>query len=493
MKKTVLLANLLVLTGSLYAQFNQYSEPVRLGGTVNSDAEESMPVFSKDSSFLYFARTYDPSNTGGASDLDIWVSKKNSSGEYIDCERVKDLDNKLNNAVFGISTDENTLYLLDSYEGKKDKIKGCAISNKKGNTWSAPIHLDIPTLDIEGDLYGFHVNKAENVILISHKGPGTIGEEDLYVSVKEGEGWSAPIHLGNVINTVGYEISPFLSEGQDTLYFSSNGHGGIGDADIFYSIRQGESWTEWGTPVNLGDKINSPKFDAYFSRSPKHVFWSSNRDGDKSDIYYANILTPPVLIVGVKGTDVSVCQGSDGKIDMTIEGGVPPFEIIWTNGQETEDIVGLKKGDYAVIISDAVGQSAEINITIGENCPPVPLTPPVEPDIAAASAVIYFDLNSSFLNDQNITSLKDFVQNNAKTNVKIHVSSHCDSRDTDEYNIWLSKRRMERTISYLVRHGISKSRITGDYKGEKDPDIKCTDCTEEQFTKNRRTTITLVQ
>ena len=59
--------------------------------------------------------------------------------------------------------------------------------------------------------------------------------------------------------------APFLSDNDDTLYFSSNGFGGFGDADIFYSLRNGNSWDSWSEPVNLGSVINSPKFDAYFT------------------------------------------------------------------------------------------------------------------------------------------------------------------------------------------------------------------------------------
>lgn len=491
MKKLVLFSALTIVSVSVNAQFSPYSDPVKLGGTVNTEAEESMPLFSKDSSILYFARTFDPKNTGGSNDLDIWFSKRLSTGEYGECEQVKNLNNKLNNSVFGLSKDENTIYLLDAYAGKKDLVKGCAVSKKDGNGWSVPEHVDIPTLDIEGDFYGFHVSEDENVMLISYKGPGTLGDEDLYVTLKSDNVWSTPLHLGNIINTAGYEITPFLNNGHDTLYFTSNGHGGLGDGDIFYSIRQGASWTDWSTPVNLGDKINSPKFDAYFTRSSKQVFWSSNRESDKSDIYYANILTPPALTCDLNKTDVTIHKGSDGKVDLTVTGGVEAFSYLWSTGSTVQDIEGLSRGNYAVIVTDAMGQSCEVNIDIIEPEPPIIAV--VEKPKNLESAVIYFDLNSSYLNEENIKSLKEFLKQNAKTDAKIVITSHCDERETDEYNIWLSKRRLETTTKYLVSHGIPKSRIKGEYKGEREPDVQCANCSEEEFTKNRRTTISLVQ
>lgn len=355
------------------AQFWDIGTPQKLSGTVNSIAEESMPVFAKDSSILYFTRTHDAANTGGADDQDIWFSMRQANGDYTNCELVKGINNKYNNALLGLSRDGKSAYLLNSYEGKKDMVKGIAKSTQKGSGWETPVDLNIPGLDIEGDFYGFHVTEDEKTIIISYKGPNSLGQEDLYVSTKNGSEWSAPIHMGTAVNTAGFDISPFLSSGQDTLFFSSNGLGGQGDADIFYSVKQG-SWTSWSKPVNLGSKINSPKFDAYFICSGKHLYWSSNRDNEFSDIYLAMILTPPPVSIACKGTNVTVFGGSDGKIDATVTGGVAPFTYSWTNNSKTEDISELKIGKYTVTVTDAIGQTATCESTITEPAPPQDIT-----------------------------------------------------------------------------------------------------------------------
>ena len=370
MKKNILfLAVSSVIGFSASAQFWKISTPQKLAGTVNSAAEESMPIFSKDSSLLYFTRTFDPLNTGGQDDQDIWYSKREENGDYSSCQQVKGVNNKFNNAVFGISKDGKTIYLLNAYDGKKDKEKGVAIAVQKGNGWETPVELVIPGLDIEGDFYGFHVNQSENVIIISQKGPGSLGEEDLYVSTKSSAGWSTPIHMGNVLNTTGFEISPFLTQNQDTLFFSSNGLGGEGDADIFYSVKQG-SWTSWSKPINLGSKINSPKFDAYFSCSGNHLYWSSNRDSDKSDIYLAIVETPTICTITCIGMNVTNFGGSDGRVDATADGGVPPYSYSWSNSSTTEDLSGVKIGTYTVTVTDAIGQKASCSSTITEPAPP---------------------------------------------------------------------------------------------------------------------------
>ena len=101
------------------------------------------------------------------------------------------------------------MYLLNTYEGKRDMKKGIAFSDGKAGKWGAPEAIKIPNLDIQGDFYGFHVSEDGNTIIISYEGPGTLGKEDLYVSVKTEALWSEPLHMGSSINSSGFEISPF--------------------------------------------------------------------------------------------------------------------------------------------------------------------------------------------------------------------------------------------------------------------------------------------
>lgn len=449
MKKNLLLAvgvSFISITSS--AQFWDYSEPKRLPGTVNTEVgEESIPVFSKDSSILFFVRTFDASAVGGESDQDIWFSKRDKDGSYGDCQRLTDINNKYNNAVLGLGKGGSVMYVLNSYEGKKDLVKGIATSTKKGESWGKPEEVIIPTLDIDGDYYGFHVNDAENVIIISYAGPGALGQEDLYVSTKKGAEWSAPVHMGSNINTSGFEISPFLSKTQDTLYFSSNGHGGEGDADIFYSVKQG-SWTNWSKPTNLGSKINSPKFDAYFSHSGNMIYWSSNRESERSDIYMAYVLTPPLLSVECNGTNATIFNGFDGKIDASVNGGVAPYTYKWSNGSTIEDLSGLGKGDYSIIVTDAIGQTATSSCSIDQPSPPQ--------DIALKH---FFDYNADKLTVDD-GKLKNFAiqienqLNNGVEKLTINIYSSASNVPTKTFgsNEKLAKSRANRIKNELLAY-----------------------------------------
>ena len=480
------------------AQYMHIEEPHRLGSEVNSEADELFPIFSKENSKLYYTRVNHPESVGGVYDQDIWQSQWDGKENYTKGEDFKDLNNKYNNTIVGFNNDETIVYLLNSYDGRKDMKKGISYAKKKGDTWGSPKEIFIPGLDIEGDFYGFHVNKTGDAIIISFAGPESIGEEDLYVSIKENDKWSRPLHLGSKINSPGFEISPFLSKENDTLFFSTNGQGGQGDADIFYAVRNSSSWTDWSSPVNIGPQINSSKFDAYFTISDGFFYWSSNRDSERSDIYYSTFLPPPTLMVSAVGFDVSTYNGTDGSIDLTPQGGVPPYSYIWSNGFKEEDPKELIKGIYEVEVKDAIGQIANVTVEINE--PDEIIDPVIEPiiepvaEISTLQTIIYFDLNSSYHNLENKKEMISFcegIQNKHKK--KVLIESHCDKRASESYNIWLSEKRMARTRDFLISQGFKFDNISGTYKGESELQIKCGECTEESHAINRRTVIKILK
>lgn len=468
MKRHITLCILIIsasFTGQ--AQWWDYSNPLAIPGSVNGlETEESMPVFSKDSSTLYFVRTFDEKNEGGAHDQDLWKSTRQSDGTYSELSRVISLNNTFNNGSVGLNKDGTHMYLLNAYEGKKDLKKGIAVSENKNGNWGTPTPLEIPELDIEGNFYGFHMNEQEDVLIISYEGPVSLGQEDLYVCNKSEGVWSAPQHMGAVLNTPGFEISPFLNATQDTLFFSSNGLGGQGDADIFYSVKKG-SWTNWSKPQNLGNRINSPKFDAYFSCSGKHAYWSSNRDGNLSDIYMIEIYTPPILSVTCAGIDMSAFGVKDGSIDAILKGGVAPFIYSWSNGITTEDIKELEKGEYQLTVTDAIGQSASTSCSVSE--------PPPAKDVAIRLPEVRYPLNKwSLLSDETINSQDSllFVYNLLVEfpNLVLELSSHTDSRGSSKMNQKLSENRARACYKYLVEEkGIDPRRITPVGKGENQP------------------------
>ena len=126
---------------------------------------------------------------------------------------------------------------------------------------------------------GAYVTPDQMVMIVSMNGPDSRGREDLYISLKNERGeWTKPVNMGSTINSDGFEMSPFLSTTNDDYISRAMVTLGLGNGDIFYSDRLYDSWEIWSAPKNLGEKVNSKFFDAYFSiYGDSLAYFSSNR------------------------------------------------------------------------------------------------------------------------------------------------------------------------------------------------------------------------
>ena len=256
---------------------------------LNSEAEESMPIITSNGQELYFIRTQVASKKSlSKSGQEIWVATKNGDTWGSPQKEDLNINDLANNAVIGTSADGKTIYLFNSIETRHKLAKGLAyISKDSLGKWGEIKKLTIPGFEVGDGYYAFYVTSDENTILVS-AALDTMAYEDIYVSEKIDGNWTPLKNLGSNVNTSSIETSPFISEDKKTLYFSSAGHGGFGETDLFKSIRTGIGWDEWSKPINLGNKINSPGFDAYLvvSSDEKRAYFSSNRKGKYSDIFY---------------------------------------------------------------------------------------------------------------------------------------------------------------------------------------------------------------
>ena len=270
-----------------FAQRIEFQEPIKLNDSINSDAEELLPFLCEGGERLYFTRAFHEGNVGGRyAGSDIWTSRYENGSWQAPHNELIPWNNKENNAVIGERKQGDVVYLLNAYKGKK----GISFSKNVNGKWSKPETLAIPGLKTD-DFVGFYVSPTYDFVLISMNKNGGYGQEDLYVSLKDPSGdWQEPISLGGTINTAGFEISPFLSDDQKYLYFSSDGHDGYGNADIFVSERLYGSWTVWSKPKNLGPIINTSYFDGYFSiYGDTTSFFASNREEGYLDIYTSRV------------------------------------------------------------------------------------------------------------------------------------------------------------------------------------------------------------
>jgi hypothetical protein len=362
--KTIIVTLFLGSFLPINAQIWVYGEVDKISSEVNAqNSEESIPMLTADQSTLFFVRSEVDEKTKTLTSQDIYQSNRNASKKFQPASSLSSLNNKFNNAILGMNANGTTVYLLDAYS--KVLNPGISTSQFSNGAWSKPKRLEIPKLETTSTLFGFHVNKSEDVIILSFAGnTSSIGHEDLYVIEKKNGNWSAPLHLGNIINSKGFEISPFLSSNADTLFFSSDGFGGMGDADIFYSVK-GTNWTSWSAPKNLGAPVNSKGFDAYFSIQGKEVFWSSNRNEKMSDIYTCKVEEPKTISATLSSKNASSISANDGTIDVNIAGGVAPYAVEWNDGNSDKNRKGMKPGTYSATVTDAWGKKSEISGSVG--------------------------------------------------------------------------------------------------------------------------------
>ena len=340
---------------------------------VHSDAEESMPVVTSADDQFYFMRTQVSGRKKmNKSGQEIWVAER--EGDSWGSPKKEDLkiNDLANNAVIGTSADGSTIYLFNSLQTRHKLARGLGYMTKDSlGKWGEIKKITIPGFEIGDGYYAFYVTPDENTLLVS-AALDTMAYEDIYVSEKIDGTWSALKSLGTTVNTSEIETSPFITADKKTLYFSSAGHGGYGETDLFKSTRTGAGWDQWSTPVNLGDKINSSAFDAYLvlSSDEKTAYFSSNRGGNYSDIYYVadfdrqenKLLT--LSFQGIKMSEKSIeVFGKDGnliKVITTDENGGFKYESLEAE-YYTIDGVKIYEDEMLELLENTSTGSSEVS------------------------------------------------------------------------------------------------------------------------------------
>ena len=267
----------------------EYPKP--LTEMVNTQAEELLPILSADGDRLYFVRSFYEHNIGGKNaGQDIWFTDKDQLGRWKEAVNLRKLNSELNNAVIGING-SNSLFLLNSYVNRATtRTHGIALTYMVNDKWTAPVNFPLK-IQVPGDVRSYYISPEQDVIIYATESVHSYGKEDLHLYYKERNSWKGPIHLDQNINSPGSEISPFLSYDKKVLFFSSNGHEGVGGFDIYMTERLDESsWNQWTPVTNMGDLINTKGFDAYFSTYPSgQSYYTSEGHSGSLDIHSTQI------------------------------------------------------------------------------------------------------------------------------------------------------------------------------------------------------------
>ena len=363
--------------------------------------------------------------------------------------------------------------------------------------------------------------------------PDGWGGYDLYYVKKEGiNGWSEPQILGRNINTTGNENFPTMQE--DTLYFSSDYRPGMGGLDIFKTYRLASG--KWSSAKNVKHPINSGADDFGLillpkGKLPKGVvrkgYFSSNRNGSDDILGYTQMKTKkkkPKETLVVDYTWVldgfvleKIFENPDdpnskylgrrpiemAKVDVVFDGKKEHFTVgkdgafTMVLSEDTDyEIIAYKDGylkNKVFFSTKDIGrdpeqpeQHFEVEVVLDK----------IYQDREIVLDNIYYDFNKYNIRKDAEPTLNELVKVlKLNPNIKIELGSHTDCRGGDAYNANLSQQRAQSVVDYLQTKGISASRLFAIGYGATKPAVncKCSQCTEEEHQRNRRTTFKIVE
>ncbi len=495
----------------------------RMSERINSNAVEINPIISHDGELLFFIRQNHPDNTGSDKSVDdIWYSERQADGTWGIAKNMGDpLNNDVNNGVFSVTADNNTLLLNNIYPTETEKAgKGFSTAVRTADGWSYPKPINVADY-YNDDPFGEACLSANNkVLLFSANRKDSKGGRDLYASFyQNGINWSAPLSLGN-INSFSDEASPFLAADGVTLYFASSGWPGYGNRDIFVTKRLDDSWTRWSTPINLGPKINTPNFDQLFriDASGEFAVMSSSNPDTKEDIYLVRLHPPSDAKKEdvMPSTDAPSSQPDPvvfirGKV-LNAKNKYPVEASISYEQLSTAKEVGIASsnpatGEYKIVLAYGINYGFQAKakgyISLHEN---IDLTKvdnynEMNYDLYLVPIEVgqTINLNNIFFVRGKPELLRDsypeldrlFEIMNENKSMEIGLAGHTDNQGDAKLNQLLSEQRVASVKAYLLKKGISEKRIAGKGYGGSRP--VADNSKEESRRLNRRVELTITK
>ena len=408
------------------------------------------------------------------------------------------INTKANEGASTMNSLFNRLYFTRC-ETEKSRESGCQIwvSSRGEGRWTNP-ELIVLTKDTTLAIGHPAISTDELTLIFSCEKVGGFGGKDLWMSTRKSlkDTFGPAVNLGPEINTPGDEVFPSLS-GDSVLYFSSNGHIGLGGLDIFKSSHNGSRWTK---PQNLLPPINSSSddFAIIFAPGEDRGYFSSNRKGGKGgdDIY--SFSRPPLVFTlkGVVKDDRSLQFLEGARVKMVGTNGAS-FEARtdakgaygFTNNQlesnVTYDLEASKENYFSKKARETtVGVERSKDFVINFNLEPIPDKPIILPDII-------YDFDKWDLKPQYQDSLQGLIRTlDENQRLVIELSSHTDSRGGLEYNDQLSQKRAESVVTFLIDRGIDPERLKAKGYGKRVPRTLTQDLLREGYTFKAGTVIT---
>ena len=482
-------------------------KPVNAGMGLNSKYDEYFPSVTADEQMFLFTRKIPSDKMPSGWQEDFYVSNM-LDGIWSQAHGIgSKINTEGNEGAPCLSPDGEILFFVAcegdfGYGMDRKGFGSCDIfyALKNGNDWSKPQNIGPPVCTKWWETQPSFSSDGKTLYFIR----GMVNaqgkkETDIWTStLKDDNRWSNPVKLSNKINTSGSEESVFIHPDNNTLYFSSDGHPGMGGLDIFMSRRQPNG--EWGDPVNLGYPINTfaDENSLLVSRDGKIAYFASDRPGGIGglDIYSFDLYeaVQPGKTIYVKGKvfDAVTKLPLDAEIDVV---------DLQTGSSVVKKIAGKTKGDFLICLpvnrnyafnaskSGYLFNSQNYALVEKKDYQPFDVSIPLSPITKDSTVVlrnVFFETNKFNLKDESkieLNKLADFLNKNPT--LKIELSGHTDNVGDKKLNQILSDNRAKSVLEYLVAKGIIKERLTSKGYGDTKPVV--TNDSDEHRQMNRRT------
>jgi len=477
--------------------------PVNLGSGINSIYSDYHPSLTVDENTLIFTRLRPADNetdNGGAQfEEDFYISRRENLEWGPAIPLGSPLNTHGNEGAHSVSPDGRYFYFTGCE--RPDGYGSCDlyISKREGDKWSKPTNMgeliNTGTWDAQPT-----IGPDGRTLVFTSRRAGGKGMADLWITQKRDNGtWTLPENLGDSINTPYDEFGPYLHPDGRTLFFSSEGHPGMGGKDIFYSRLKPDG--TWSKPVNLGYPINTKNDEMHMIISPdgKKGYFSSDREGGTGlrDLYVFDLYEAarPQAVTYMRGkirdaktmnpvaADVGVIDVETGEVRATTQ----------SDKQNGEFLISLPSGSSYAVNAEAAGYLFfSGNYIIGKELTAKDeykvdiLLSPVEAGSKIVLNNIFFEFGKATLLSQSKVELdKVFKFLEKNPTVRVEIGGHTDDVGDDASNQVLSEKRAAAVVEHLVKLGVNSARLESKGYGEKMP--LATNATETGRAINRRT------
>ncbi|MCB0587501.1 MAG: OmpA family protein [Phaeodactylibacter sp.] len=436
-----------------------------LGDTINSELGEYAPAISADGQRLFFCR-----NMGHNEDIYASNREEKGWGAPYPIEALNTPGK--HEAPLAISADNTTLLM---YDGGIVKY-----TDKQGKGWSPPRNFFSGEHTPEWQGSTTFASNREAVIFAARTmdiiGARNDDNIDLFISMRQPDGgWGRPVNLGTTLNTPFEDRSPFLHPDMRTLYFSSRGHGGLGNLDVFVTTRIGDGWMEWTTPVNLGKEVNTTGRDWGYkiSTDGKTAYFSADAPGKREELFRMPVPERfrPRPVSTIRGRIL----GLDGKpvaAELLLEdlstgepaGQIKPdpetgeFFATLPSGRlysYTVEGPGLYPATNNIDLRDSTSiQEAEQNIEVPT------LEEIQEGGITLPLKNLFFDTDKFSIKPESFSELSRLAELVKAYGLQVEVAGHTDHIGGAEYNQQLSRKRAEAVRSFLLNQGVAPEQVS---------------------------------